>query len=278
MQLPLACPVRGCGQPLERRVRDFACPQGHTHDIARSGYINLLQPQDRRSARAGDTRDAVGARSRLLATGVGRTIVESFAHRAAALDLDSPAIVVDLGSGSGDALATLAQIRPIEGTGIDLSAVAAAQAARRFPSLTWVVANADRRLPLLDHSVDLVLSLHGRRNPSECARVLKKSGFLFVAVPAVDDLIELRASIQGRGLERDRATALRAEHSELFTLLERAGARERPRLEHDALVDLLHGTYRGARASAAARVDALATLDVTIASDFFLFAPRRETP
>jgi hypothetical protein len=50
-------------------------------------------------------------------------------------------------------------------------------------------------------------------------------------------------------------------------------------LERDALKDLLRATYRGERTSAAARIDALECLEVTLASDFFLFrrlvAPER---
>ena len=80
------------------------------------------------------------------------------------------------------------------------------RAARHFPDRIWVVANADRRLPLLDRSVDLALSIYGRRNPAEVARVLAAAGYLLVAVPAADDLIELRELVQGRRFERDRAS------------------------------------------------------------------------
>ena len=44
----LACSVRGCGRPLEKNDRALVCARGHSYDIARSGYVNLLQPQDRR--------------------------------------------------------------------------------------------------------------------------------------------------------------------------------------------------------------------------------------
>ena len=151
-------------------------------------------------------------------------------RRAARLDLGDAAVVVDLGCGSGDGLAALAGARPINGTGLDLSVAAIEQAAKRFPALAWVVANADRRLPILDGSVDLVLSLHARRNPPECARVLKPSGFLLVAIPAADDLIELRAVVQGEGIARDRTAALLTEHAALFTPLERTPVREQRRL------------------------------------------------
>ncbi|MCA1586360.1 MAG: methyltransferase domain-containing protein [Acidobacteria bacterium] len=273
-RLPLACSVRDCGLPLERRERTFGCSHGHSYDVARSGYLNLLQPQDRRTRAAGDAKAAVEARARLLHAGIGRAIVDALVERAAALDLQPDPPVVDLGSGAGDALAAIARRRPIAGIGIDLSTAAVEHASRRFPDLTWVVANADRRLPLMDRSVELVLSFHGRRNPAECARVLAPGGFLLVAVPAPDDLIELRAIVQGHGIERERANRLLAEHASHFTLVERSTTRERRLLERAALLDLLRGTYRGERASSAARVTALTRVEVTLASDFFLFAPR----
>jgi 23S rRNA (guanine745-N1)-methyltransferase len=129
------------------------------------------------------------------------------------------------------------------------------------------VANADRGLPLLDGSVHAITSLNGRRNVAECARVLTPDGTLIVAVPAPDDLIELRAQVQGEGTARDRADAVVAEHAPRFALVERFTVRSHHRLEGDALRDLLRGTYRGARASAAARVEALDSLEVTVASD-----------
>jgi 23S rRNA (guanine745-N1)-methyltransferase len=271
---PLACTVRECGQPLERQQRTFACSRGHAFDIARSGYVNLLQPQDRRSPAAGDSKAAVQARARLTAAGVGRAWLSAMVERAASLALDEAAITVDLGSGTGEALAALGEARAIGGIGIDLSTAAAELAALCFPAFTWVVANADRRLPLLDRRVDLVLSLHGRRNPVECARVLKPGGFLLIAVPARDDLIELRALVHSEALDRERTTPLQAEHEGRFALVDRWSARERARLERPALLDLLRATYRGARARHADRVNALTSLEVTLASDFLLFAPR----
>ncbi|HEY6361180.1 MAG TPA: methyltransferase domain-containing protein [Vicinamibacterales bacterium] len=273
-QRVIACSVRGCNLPLERRGGAFACPRGHSYDVSRSGYVNLLQPQDRRSPDAGDRRTAVEARTRLLAAGVGRAIIDAVVRRAAALELDDGAAVVDIGSGSGETLASLARERAITGIGIDLSTAAAHSAARRFPHLTWVVANADRRLPLVDRSISLVLSVHARRHAVECARVLAPGGRLIVAVPAPDDLIELRESLMGKRMERDRASTLLAEHEPLFTLIDRGSARERQHLDREPLLDLLHTTYRGARTSGADRIAALQRLEVTLATDWFLFRAR----
>ena len=271
----LACTVRGCGAPLERRSAAFVCPSGHTFDLARSGYVNLLQPQDRRSLLAGDARPIVEARTRLLEAGIGRSIVDGMVERAAALELGRDAVVVDLGAGAGDLIGTLAAGHPIAGAGIDISTAAAGHAARRFPHLTWIVANADRRLPLIDGQVQLLLSLHARRNPDECARVLSEDGFLLVAVPAADDLMELRAAVGGERVPRGRVETLIAEHQSRFRVVSRSTLREHHRLERQPLVDLLRVTYRGERRSAAGRVEALDRLDVTLASDLVLFAAKR---
>lgn len=248
----------------------MVCARQHSYDVARSGYINLLQPQDRRSLDAGDTLEAIEARARLLSAGVGRPLADAFVERAAML-LSPAGVVADLGSGSGEVLGALSERVGGVAVGIDLSAAAAGHAARRFPGVTWVVANADRRLPLLDQTVDLILSLHGRRHPAECARVLTGAGHLLVAVPAADDLIELRAAVQGHGVERERSHSLIAEHATYFEVVEQFDARERQHVNHDQIRDLLRATYRGTRQSAAHAVESLGELDVTLASTIVLF-------
>lgn len=265
--------MRGCDEPLRRCDRSFACTRGHTFDIARSGYVNLLQPQDRRSSSPGDTRDAVEARARLVARGIGRSSLDTILSAVVARDFHAEVPeVVDIGCGGGDALHMLSVRRTISGVGIDLSVHAAELAARRYPSLTWVVANADRQLPLLDGRVSLVLSVHARRNPAECRRVLAADGLLLVATPAADDLIELREAVQGERQERDRVTQLIAEHTPGFTVVERMTVRDTVDCDRAAIADLLRGTYRGERRSETPRIEQLDHLRVTLASDVVLFA------
>ncbi|MBS1818795.1 MAG: methyltransferase domain-containing protein [Acidobacteria bacterium] len=269
---PLSCSVRGCGAPLTRRDRTWTCAAGHTFDIARSGYVNLLQPQDRKSTEAGDSRESVEARAALLARGIGRHVIDAVVDRARTrLPAHARSVVVELGCGSGETLGALSSDPRVEAVGIDLSTPAITTAARRFPSVTWLIANADRRLPLLDGSVDLVLSVHARRNPAECRRILREGGLVIVAVPAHDDLIELREAVQGERLERDRTAALIEEHRGRFEPVEQAEVRQRFDLDRDTLIQLLRGTYRGERQSVSPRVQALEYLEVTLASDIIVF-------
>jgi 23S rRNA (guanine745-N1)-methyltransferase len=263
--------VRGCGRRLDYEDRSWRCAARHHFDVARSGYLNLLQPQDRRSAAPGDSRAAIEARASLLARGVGRVILEQVADAIRAIGLPAHCVVVDLGCGSGELLGAVAATDQIAGIGIDLSSAAANRAAKAFPTLTWIVANADRRLPILDSSTEVVVSMHGRRSAAECARILRPGGHLLVVVPAADDLIELRENVLGARVERDRSDLVITEHAHRFSLVSRAVARERQRLERDALEQLLRGTYRGERIAAAAAKDTLSALEVTLASDLLLF-------
>jgi 23S rRNA (guanine745-N1)-methyltransferase len=267
--------VRGCGAPLARREKGLVCPAGHTFDVARSGYVNLLQPQDRRSLAAGDARAELEARARLWAAGAGEALRAELARRVGELGLRPGAAAVELGCGTGEMLAALADPHHLTAVGIDLSSVAAELAARRFPGCTWIVANADRRLPLLDGSVELVLGIHGRRNPAECARVLRPGGFLVAALPAADDLAELRALVQGQNIPRERAAGFLKEHEPFFEQRAPSTARVRRRFARAELLDLLAGTYRGERRSMAAAVNALEELEVTLASDVLVLARRR---
>jgi 23S rRNA (guanine745-N1)-methyltransferase len=168
-------------------------------------------------------------------------------------------------------LGSLASARSISGIGVDLSVPAVEHASRRFPRLTWVVANADRRLPIQDSSIDIVLSIHGRRNPAECSRVLKPTGVLIVVLPGPDDLIELRTLVQGEGVERERVDAMLSEHAALFTVIKRLPIQEQLTLEREALLNLLRGTYRGARVSSTDRVEALGQIAVTFSSHLVVF-------
>jgi 23S rRNA (guanine745-N1)-methyltransferase len=271
---PLACTVRGCALPLAPGGATWTCPRGHSYDVARSGYLNLLQPQDRKSAVPGDARSAVEARIALERAGAADALVSAIAAQVVKLPGASGAIIADLGCGTGMALATVAGNDGRIGIGIDLSSAAIAHAARRHPGLTWVVANADRRLPLLDDSLDILLSLHGRRNAAEAARVLRPGGVLIAAVPAADDVIELRAAVQGSAEPRDRVPALVEEHDARFALVDRFRVVDRRTLGREALLALLNATYRGARRSAALPVERLEAMDVTLASDVCVLSRR----
>src|SRR5579864_2582907 len=112
----LLCPVRGCHLALVREERRVFCPRGHSFDIARSGYLNLLQPQERRSKQPGDTTAAVAGRRRLHDRGVTEPLLRAITEMASPVPDD---IVLDAGCGDGFYLGTLAAEKDFAAHGVD---------------------------------------------------------------------------------------------------------------------------------------------------------------
>lgn len=267
MTAVLTCPVRGCGAPLAWEERRCACPRGHSFDRARSGYVNLLTPQDKRAKEPGDSREIVRARGRLLDGGFDDHVLEALGAILAGRGLPGGAHVLDVGCGDGFHLAALASRLPLAGWGVDISSAAVEAAAKRAPGLRWIAANADRRLPFADGSFAAILSITSRRNAGELARLLRAGGLLVVAVPGPDDLRELRAAVLGRADDRERGPAAVEALRPFFRLERRIEARVRRALDAPELRDLLATTYRGARRSAEARAAGLARMEVTSSAE-----------
>ena len=159
---------------LRRVERRVLCPRGHSFDIARSEYINLLQPQERRSKQPGDTVAAVRARRQLHDLGVTEPLLDAISEVMAAGPSD---IVLDAGCGDGFYLGSLAGQAGFDAHGVDISTPAVDAAARRYRGCEWIVANADRFLPYADRSFSIVLSITARMNAGEFRRVLRWFSF-----------------------------------------------------------------------------------------------------
>lgn len=275
----LRCSVRTCELPLEQVERTFRCANGHAFDVARSGYVNLLQPHDRRSLAAGDAKETVRARVRLRERGLGaavdRALLElSATHEARRAVVDAPT-VVDLGCGVGDHLANLLDGREGRGIGFDLSADAVETSARRHAPLAWCVANCDRALPVRSASVDVVLSIDARRPRDEIARVLKPEGFALIAVPGAGDLRELRAATLEDARDLPGLARVVEEFAGVFEVVDRRESVETLEFDADGLRDLSLATYRNARRREDEKLEALGSLSVTIAHEIGLFRALR---
>jgi 23S rRNA (guanine745-N1)-methyltransferase len=254
----LLCPVRNCHLALAREERRVACPRGHSFDIARSGYINLLQPQERRSKQPGDTLAAVAARRRLHDRGVTGPLLHAIAETAAASPGD---VVLDAGCGDGFYLGNLARQTGFDAHGVDISIPAVDAAARRYPECEWTVANADRFVPYADRLFSMVLSITARMNAGEFRRVLREDGRLLVALPAPDDLVELR------GVGRDRVDRTLETFALGFRLVDRSRVATVADLDAAAVRDVLHSIYRPMRSQPAE------AMRVTLSLDLLLFRP-----
>lgn len=254
--------------------RSWRCVRGHSYDIARSGYVNLLRPNDKRSKAAGDSRAAVEARIRLEAQGVGAVQAEALVRFVAELDLPSGATALDVGAGTGMQLELLRSAFDLDAWAVDLSVRACELGSRTRPDLQWVVANADRVLPFFDADFDLIVSSVGPKHPAELRRLIANGGSCVLVVSGADDLVELRSAVQGTGALLDRVPETLARFDPWFECVERTATRTRMKLKRAELHDLLASTYRGARARERERAATLDELDVTFSAELLRLVPR----
>ena len=263
--MTLLCTVRNCRQPLLLDGRTWRCANNHAFDVARSGYVNLLQPQDKKSKNPGDTADAVAARRRFIDAGHVQPLVDAIVRA-----FPVQGALLDAGCGEGHHTDAFRRAYGVEAWGVDISVPAIEAAAKRHRECGWVVANADRFLPFEDGAFAAVASITARMNPDEFRRVLAPGGALLIVLPGADDLIELRAAVLGEGVERDRVERTIAAFAG-FALEGRQTIRHVARLDAEAMHDVMSSSYRGLRTREREKLAGLGPMDVTLARDLLLF-------
>jgi len=201
----LACPLDG--EPLEQEGSVWRCAMGHSFDIAKQGYVNLLPVQQKRSHDPGDSKTMVAARQRFLDAGHYQPIAEAVSNavlnHAEVLTAGSlPFSCLDAGCGEGYYLRQLADAattsQSLSLMGLDISKwavlAAAKQDDKQAPLSSWVV-GSNAHLPVQSGTLDSLLCMFGFPVVGEFARVLKTGGVLLQVEAGSNHLRELREII-----------------------------------------------------------------------------------
>ena len=196
----LACPIDG--KKLEPIDKQFVCENGHSFDIARQGYVNLLPVQHKRSKQPGDSKAMVIARASFLNSGVYQAIAERLTEVVSALIInDNDYCLLDAGCGEAyyfDYL--LKQLSVVGGSnrlsfiGLDISKDAILQAAKRNKQTSWIV-GSNRQPPVIAASVDIIICMFGFFCGEGFYKALKPGGKIIMVDPGEDHLKELREII-----------------------------------------------------------------------------------
>ncbi|MDH5711670.1 MAG: methyltransferase domain-containing protein [Gammaproteobacteria bacterium] len=196
----LACPIDKLA--LTKRAGCYQCDNGHSFDIAKQGYVNLLPVQYKRSKDPGDSKAMVQARTRFLDAGFYQAVADDLSSL---IIKNIPAIksscILDAGCGEGyylnqviNATQKLNNENDIAFAGIDISKHAIIAASKRNKQASWIV-GTNSQPPFLKQSIDLVFCIFGFHSFSGFMDILKPGGKVILVEPSANHLQELKAII-----------------------------------------------------------------------------------
>lgn len=200
MNFTFTCP--NCCRPLIFTERSYVCSAGHRFDCAKSGYVNLLRPDQKNAKLPGDNKEMVRARRSFLARGYYEPLAKRLAE-ALAEALPANACLLDAGCGEGyytDCVQTTLPGAAL--LGVDISKFAVDYAARQNKNIGYAVGSIFH-LPLADRSCDGVMTLFAPYCGEEFQRVLKPNGVLALVIPGTQHLLGLKQAIYDHPYENE---------------------------------------------------------------------------
>lgn len=193
------CPL--CQHALDTRSSSWRCVNNHSFDQAKSGYVNLLPVQNKRSKQPGDDKHMLIARRNFHQARGYEPLMQNL-HKLikSHLNGDKTAYTIyEAGCGEGAYLAFVTQALcqdgyDIKAFGSDIAKAGVEMAAKKYKNAQFVVgSNFD--LPVAAHTLDVVMQIFAPGNHCEYARVLAKQGMLVTVDPGPNHLCELKALV-----------------------------------------------------------------------------------
>ncbi len=184
------CPV--CKNQLVKEGEIYSCSNGHSFDISKYGYVNLLMSQKSSDKRHGDDIAMVKARREFLEKDFYKQLRDEII-KTVSENADENSFIADIGCGEGYYTSALSE-NFLNVCGIDISKDALRYASKALKQYEFSVASAFD-LPFSDSSVDVLLNIFAPSPYGEFKRVLKPNGALIKAVPLEDHLWELKCAV-----------------------------------------------------------------------------------
>lgn len=225
----LICP--NCRHPLKKEGKTYRCDIGHSFDIARSGYTNLLVHTQKKT---GDNESMVKARDEFFKKDPYRCLKETIISL---IKKYQPEVIVDVGCGEGYYTNAIAEAFEGQVYGFDMSKHALKKAGRDSKRVAYFAANLFY-LPLEDRSADLVYSIFAPIAMDENARVLKSGGIFIKAGPGPRHLYGIKEIVYDKPYLNPLKTV---EHPD-FILLDELTVKDVIRLEGDDIRNLFEMT------------------------------------
>lgn len=185
------CPV--CNKNLIASDNAYSCENGHSFDISKEGYINLLMSQQSSLKRHGDDKMMVRARRDFLNKGFYAQLKDELCSTIREFVFDGGCIA-DIGCGEGYYTGAVSDCGNYSVSGIDISKAALKYAAKSIKCASFAVASAFS-LPFAHDEFDCVLNVFAPSAYEEFSRVLKDEGVLIKIVPLEEHLWDLKCAV-----------------------------------------------------------------------------------
>ncbi|MBE6912159.1 MAG: methyltransferase domain-containing protein [Ruminococcaceae bacterium] len=186
------CPV--CRTGLFKTEKTYICQNGHSFDIAKKGYVNLLMSQ--KGTQHGDDKTMIASRTDFLNRGFYNPLSEKICE---CINRHCKENTIILDAGCGECKYTADIFESLKGKnptviGVDISKEALGFANRRTNKLNLAVAScAD--IPVEDGSADVLVNIFAPFMPEEFKRVIKRDGIIIRVYPLAKHLWELKELI-----------------------------------------------------------------------------------
>lgn len=188
------CPL--CGDDLISTSSPWHCSNGHSFDVSRRGYVNLLPVQKKGSKSPGDNKQMISARQCFHANKGFAPLMERLAELCISHFPQPELVLYDAGCGEGtylsfvcDALTNAGKV--VHPAGSDISKVAIDLAAKQVRHAQFVVASSFA-LPVVSNVADIVLQIFAPGNDDELSRITANNGVLIHVAPGADHLFRLK--------------------------------------------------------------------------------------
>jgi len=274
-EILLTCPI--CKKQLIKNNSQLNCETGHTFDVARQGYVNLLPAQQKKSKDPGDSKDMISARQRFLDDGVYQPVSEKLNEILTGLLVNKyHASILDAGCGEGYYLNRFIENYKhaypesnLSCIGLDISKPAIISAAKRNKNITWVV-GSNKSPPVTKHSVDIALCMFGFIDLEVMAKVVKPDGYLILVDPGREHLLELRNIIYSFIKDKKSKNEFCG-----FNLISEESAKFNITLQKNQISDLMIMTPHLYRASKQGKEKAmnLSDIELTVDVEFRILQP-----
>ena len=193
------CPVCSEALFLQASGKSYACPQQHSFDLAKEGYLNLLPVQFKHSKEPGDNKAMMTARRQFLEAGFYEPMAKAVAMMIDVVPRQQQKLsLLDLGCGEGYYNRKIVEYckssEQLSMQGVDIAKFAVAAAAKKQTSTKFIVGSCNR-LPYPNQSFDMVLRIFAPSDDQELQRVLKSNGHLLTVTPGPRHLWQLKEFI-----------------------------------------------------------------------------------